>query len=143
EHHPLPAPRRHHRAKLGPADLAVNDGAADGGELAGEMADPAGGAVDQYPAAEQQPALAQRMQRRQPGDRQAPRHPLADPAGQRRGGASQSPATRTRWAEAPDGNKPTTRVPAGGPLPSAAGASTMPAKSQPGRAPAGSAPTRA
>ncbi len=52
-------------------------------------------------------------------------------------GASQSPVARTRSAQAPDGNKPTTRVPAGGPLPSAAPSSTTPAKSQPGRAPAG------
>jgi hypothetical protein len=48
------------------------------------MADPAGGAVDQHLAAEQQPALAQCMQRRQPGHRQANGLRLADAVGQRR-----------------------------------------------------------
>ena len=41
-----------------------------------------------------------------------------------------------RSAQAPVGSMPTTRVPTGGPLPSAAASSMTPAKSQPGRAPA-------
>ena len=41
-----------------------------------------------------------------------------------------------RSAQAPVGSMPTTRVPDFGPLPSAAVSSMMPAKSQPGRAPA-------
>src|SRR6516164_3131597 len=42
---------------------------------------------------------------------------------------------RTRSAQAPDGRRPTTRLPTGGPLPLAARSSTIPAKSQPGRSP--------
>ena len=57
--------------------------AADG-ELAGEMPDPARGAVDQHLAAEQQPALAQRVQRGQPGDRQCRGLRIADPVRQNR-----------------------------------------------------------
>jgi hypothetical protein len=40
-----------------------------GGELAGEMPDSARGAVDQYLAPEQQPALAQRVQSGEARDR--------------------------------------------------------------------------
>ena len=45
--------------------------------------------------------------------------------------------TATRSAHAPSGRNPTTRVPAFGPEPSEAARSTRPARSQPGRQPAG------
>ena len=54
------------------------------GELAGEMPDPTRGTVDQDLAAKQQPALAQRMQRGQPGDRQSGSLGVADRLGQGR-----------------------------------------------------------
>jgi hypothetical protein len=45
--------------------------------------------------------------------------------------------TATRSAHAPSGRKPTTRAPTLGPVPSDAARSTVPARSQPGRQPAG------
>src|SRR5262249_28063035 len=47
-----------------------HQGAGGEGELAGEVADPAGRTVNQYLAPEQEAALTQRVQRGQPRDRQ-------------------------------------------------------------------------
>jgi hypothetical protein len=52
-------------------------------QLAGEVADAPGGAVDQHLAAEQQAALAQRVQRGEAGDRQGRGRRVAAPIGQR------------------------------------------------------------
>ncbi len=55
-----------------------------GGELHREMPDPARRTIDQHLAAEQQPALAQRMQRGQPGHRQGCRLRIGNAVRQRR-----------------------------------------------------------
>ena len=57
-------------------------------------------------------------------------------------GASDEVATATSSAQAPARVIPTTRVPAGGPEPSAAGCSTTPATSQPVTVPGGSSGSR-
>jgi len=64
--------------------MPPNERAGGDGELAGEMPDPARGAVDQHLAAQEEPALAQRVERREAGDREGCRLGVADRIGQRR-----------------------------------------------------------
>src|SRR5439155_11277178 len=72
------------RALLVAADMTPDDRTGGKRELAGEMANPARGAVDEDFAAEEEAALAQRVQRGQPGDRQGRRLGVAAAVGQRR-----------------------------------------------------------
>ena len=84
EHDPLAAPFGDGLPVLRPPDMAPDERARDRRHLAGEMPDPARGAVDQHLAAEQQAALAQHVQGGQPGDRQGRRRGIADRIGQDR-----------------------------------------------------------
>lgn len=105
---------------------------AERGELDREAADPAVGSRDQDAPSERQAADLQGQQRREPRDGESGRLREGDGVGQ---GASASVGTAARCAQAPGFTRPTTRVPAGGPEPSAAGCSTTPATSQPVTAP--------
>ena len=113
--------------------MAPDQRAGRAGKLAGEMPDAARGAVDQHLAAEQQPALAQRMQRGQAGDRQGRGLRVADRVGQRgdRVAAAIDPlGPGARRQEADDA-----RAGLWGRCRPRAARSTTPAKSQPGRQP--------
>jgi hypothetical protein len=78
DHDALGTPIGHRSAVYVTSHMPPYDGAGRRGELAREMPDPARSAVDQNPAAEQQPALAQAVQRGQPGDRQSGGLGIAD-----------------------------------------------------------------
>src|SRR5207244_5009559 len=70
EHDTIAAPFGDRRAMFLAPHMAPDKGARGGGELTGEMADPARGAVARPLAPEQQPTLAQRMQCGEAGHRQ-------------------------------------------------------------------------
>ena len=66
--------------------MAINLGACRGGKLHGEMPDAARRTIDQHLATQQQPALSQRMQRGQTGNRERRRLRVSDRVRQRRDG---------------------------------------------------------
>jgi hypothetical protein len=84
DHDVLAAPFSHRGAVLVASHMPPYGGAGRRGELAREVPDPARGAVDQNLAAEQQPALAQRMQRGEPSNGQSGGLRIADRVGQGR-----------------------------------------------------------
>ena len=122
-------------AALGAADHGGDARPGARGDLGREMPDAAGSAGDQHPLAEQRRAVAQRPQRRQPGDRQGrglleARHCPAIAAMRWAG-------TAARCAQPALSVSATTRAPALGPLPLAAARTTTPLMSWPGRQPSG------
>jgi hypothetical protein len=84
----LAAPLADHRLLFGTAHVAINLGACRGGKLHGEMPDAARRTIDQHLATQQQPALSQRMQRCQAGNRKCRRPRIGDGIRQRSDGVA-------------------------------------------------------
>ena len=129
------APRRC-RPRSGLADDGGDVGPRPRGDLGGEVPDPAGGAGDQHPLAEQRRAVAQGAQRRQAGDRQG--RGILEAGIRRAMPPCGEPGTAARCAQPALSVNATTRVPALGPAAVCRrAAATTPLMSWPGRQPSG------